>query len=159
MAQHVAHSTPAVADRSAGARSHPVRLQHLPPLWETQLPPPSLPVGVAVLAGISAVAGLLLLLSGLLFALNYYASPLVPSGLVLLHVGDPFGASILIVLGAAVVALSSALWHQELWAFYLSVGFLFFGLAYLFFTASITLLFLVLLGVFVYLIAVRHHFY
>jgi hypothetical protein len=39
------------------------------------------------------------------------------------------------------------------------VGALFFGEAYLFFTATITVLFLLLLVVFVYLLAVRHNFY
>ena len=134
-------------------------VQHLPPVWERQLPPPSLPIGVAILSMVTAALGVLLIVSGILFVLSYYASVVVPSSLVIFHVGDPIGATVLVVLGAVIALLSSALWHQELWAFYLMVGFLFLGLAYLFFTDSITYLFVIVLIVFIYLIAVRHHFY
>ena len=137
----------------------PAQVQHLPPVWERQLPPPSLPIGVAVLSIVTAAVGVLLLISGILFVLNYYASIFVPSSLVIFHVGEPVSATVLVILGVVIVLLSSALWHQELWSFYLMVGFLFLGLAYLFFTASITYLFLIVLAVFIYLIAVRHHFY
>jgi hypothetical protein len=137
----------------------PPRVQHLPPIWERQLPPPSLPIGVAILAFVTAALGVLLIVSGILFVLSYYGSLVVPASLVIFHVGNPIGATVLVVLGAVIALLSSALWHQELWAFYLAVGFLFLGLAYLFFTDSITYLFLIVLVVFIYLIAVRHHFY
>ncbi len=137
----------------------PPTVQHLPPVWERQLPPPSLPVGVALLAIVTAAVGVLLIVSGILFVLTYYGSVVLPSSLVILHVGNPLGATVLVILGAVIAILSSALWHQELWAFYLTVGFLFLGLAYLFFTDSITYLFVIVLVVFIYLIAVRHHFY
>jgi hypothetical protein len=136
-----------------------LKVEHLPPIWERQLPPPSLPIGVAILSIVTAAVGVLLMVSGILFVLNYYGSLVVPSSLVILHVGSPTGATVLVVLGAVIALLSSALWHQELWSFYLMVGFLFGGLAYLFFTDSITYLFLIALVVFIYLIAVRHHFY
>lgn len=137
----------------------PPTVQHLPPIWERQLPPPSLPIGVAILAFVTAALGVLLIVSGILFVLAYYGSLLVPSSLVIFHVGDPIGATVLVILGTVIALLSSALWHQEVWAFYLMVGFLFLGLAYLFFTDSITYLFVIVLVVFIYLIAVRHHFY
>jgi hypothetical protein len=137
----------------------PGKVQHLPPIWERQLPPPSLPIGVAVLAIVTAAIGVVLIVSGILFVLNYYGSVLLPGSLVFFHVGNPIGATVLVVLGVVIALLSSALWHQELWSFYLMVGFLFLGLAYLFFTDSITYLFLIVLVVFIYLIAVRHHFY
>jgi hypothetical protein len=136
-----------------------LRVEHLPPIWERQLPPPSLPVGVAVLSIVTAAVGVLLMVSGILFVLNYYGSLVIPASLVIFHVGDPTGATVLVILGAVIALLSSALWHQELWSFYLMVGFLFLGMAYLFFTDSITYLFLVVLVVFIYLIAVRPHFY
>jgi hypothetical protein len=136
-----------------------LKVEHLPPIWERELPPPSLPIGVAILSIVTAAVGVLLMVSGILFVLNYYGSLVVPSSLVILHVGSPTGATVLVVLGAVIALLSSALWHQELWSFYLMVGFLFLGLAYLFFTDSITYLFLIALVVFIYLIAVRHHFY
>ena len=134
-------------------------VQHLPPVWERQLPPPSLPIGVAILSIVIAAVGVVLIVSGILFVLSYYGSLVIPASLVILHVGNPVGATVLVVLGVVIALLSSALWHQELWAFYLMVGFLFLGLAYLFFTDSITYLFLIVLVVFIYLIAVRHHFY
>jgi hypothetical protein len=154
MARQLARPT-AEGDSDDGAP----KVQHLPPVWERQLPPPSLPIGVAILSVVTAAVGVLLMVSGILFVLSYYASVVVPSSLVIFHVGDPLGATVLVVLGAVIALLSSALWHQELWAFYLMVGFLFLGLAYLFFTDSITYLFVIVLIVFIYLIAVRHHFY
>jgi len=156
MARQIAR--PSTAADSDGDDASP-EVQHLPPVWERQLPPPSLPIGVAILSIVTAAVGVLLLISGILFVLTYYASVLVPSSLVIFHVGDPAGAVVLVVLGGVIALLSSALWHQELWAFYLMVGFLFLGLAYLFFTDSITYLFVIVLVVFIYLIAVRHHFY
>jgi hypothetical protein len=63
------------------------------------------------------------------------------------------------VLGGAVIAVARALWDLERWSLYLGVGGTFFGLTYLFFTSQITILFLLLLGLFVYLLSVRHHFY
>ncbi|MGA7861491.1 MAG: hypothetical protein WCB19_06500 [Thermoplasmata archaeon] len=156
MARHIAR--PSTAADSDGDDAPPT-VQHLPPVWERQLPPPSLPIGVAILSIVTATVGVLLMISGILFVLTYYASVFVPSSLVIFHVGDPTGAVVLVVLGAVIALLSSALWHQELWAFYLMVGFLFLGLAYLFFTDSITYLFVIVLVVFIYLIAVRHHFY
>ncbi len=144
---------------SADDGDGPPTVQHLPPVWARQLPPPSLPIGVAILAIVTAAIGVLLIVSGILFDLTYYGSVVLPSSLIILHIGDPLGAIVLVVLGGVIAILSSALWHQELWAFYLTVGFLFLGLAYLFFTDSITYLFVIVLVVFIYLIAVRHHFY
>lgn len=150
---------PASSADSDDATAAAPNVQHLPPVWERQLPPPSLPIGVAMLSIITAAVGVLLVVSGLLFVLNFYGSFILPSSLVIFHVGSPTGATVLVILGVVIGLLSSALWHQELWAFYLTVGFLFLGLAYLFFTDSITYLFVIVLVVFIYLIAVRHHFY
>ena len=135
------------------------KIDHLPPIWERQLPPPSLPIGVAVLAFAAAALGVLLVVSGILFVLNYYASLIVPASLVIVHVGAPVTATVLVILGVVVLILSTALWRQEVWSFYLMVGFQFLGLSYLFFTGSVTYLFVIVLVVFIYLIAVRHHFY
>jgi hypothetical protein len=157
MSRQVARPT-AVGDSDDDDGSSP-RVQHLPPVWERQLPPPSLPIGVAILALVTAAVGVLLIVSGILYVLSYYGSLVVPASLVIFHVGNPTGATVLVVLGVMIALLSSALWHQELWSFYLMVGFLFLGLAYLFFTDSITYLFLIVFAVFIYLIAVRHHFY
>ena len=156
MARSVAHPTSSASEEDD---SGSFRIEHLPPIWERQLPPPSLPIGVGILAFASAALGVLLVVSGILFVLNYYASLIVPASLVIVHVGAPVTATVLVILGVVVLILSTALWRQELWSFYLMVGFLFLGLAYLFFTGSLTYLFVIVLVVFIYLIAVRHHFY
>ena len=114
---------------------------------------------MAVLAFAAAALGVLLVVSGILFVLNYYASLIVPASLVIVHVGAPVTATVLVILGVVVLILSTALWRQEVWSFYLMVGFQFLGLSYLFFTGSVTYLFVIVLVVFIYLIAVRHHFY
>jgi hypothetical protein len=147
------------ADTDGNDGDGPPRVEHLPPIWERQLPPPSLPIGVAVLAIVTAAVGVVLIVSGVLFVLAIYGSLVIPSSLVIFHVGSALGATVLVVLGSVITLLSTALWHQELWAFYLMVGFLFLGLSYLFFTDFITYLFVIVLVVFIYLIAVRHHFY
>jgi hypothetical protein len=134
-------------------------VQHLPPRPVTTVRP-SLPVGVAILAVLLGLAGLLLLLTGALAFLHLYTGSAMFSGnLFVSGTIDEYGAAILLVLGAAIVALARALWDQELWALYLMVLLLFTGMAYEFFTASITVLFLLLIGLFIYLLAVRHHFY
>ncbi|MGI0150486.1 MAG: hypothetical protein ACREC5_00930, partial [Thermoplasmata archaeon] len=66
---------------------------------------------------------------------------------------------ILILLGVALLALARSLFDLERWSLYVTVGLLFLGETYLFFTGSITVLFLVLLALFMYLLTVRHHFY
>ncbi len=137
----------------------PLPTQHLPPRWSPKRLTPSLPLGVAVLSVGLAAVGLVLFLSGALIFLNTYIPQSVPSALLILPSVDPLGAAILLLVGTVLVGLANALWHQELWALYLTVGALFAGEAYLFFTATITVLFVLLLIVFVYLLAVRQHFY
>ena len=137
-----------------------VHIAHLPPKWEpTPDLRPLLPIGAAILAVLLALAGLVVLVSGLLFLLNAYVSGLVPPELLILKSVDLLGAAILVLLGAMLLALANALWHQERWALWTTIVVLFAGLAYLFFTASITVLFLVFLVLFIYLLAVRRHFY
>lgn len=132
---------------------------HLPPHWEPTPIIPSLPFGVAFLAILVAGGGVLLVVSAVLAFLHLLAGAYLPAGILIFAPVDEIGAGVLLVLGAVLIAVARALWDLELWALYLSVVALFAGLAYLFFTASITILFVVLLVVFVYLLAVRHHFY
>jgi hypothetical protein len=127
--------------------------------WTPTPVTPGLPLGVAIFALIIAVTGLVLFLAGGLALLNYYSPDSVPSGLLILPSVDPVGAAILLLIGTVTLGLAHALWHQERWALWLTVGALFLGEAYLFFTATITVLFLLGLVVFVYLLAVRDHFY
>lgn len=137
----------------------PLRVQHLPPAWNPTLPPPSRPIGVAILAVLLAIGALATILAGAFFLINVYAGALVPASLLIVQNIDTLGAAILVVLGAVLLALSQALWRQETWALWTTVALLFGGLTYLFFTDSITVLFVLFLVLFVYLLAVRQHFY
>jgi hypothetical protein len=149
--------TPAAAARRAGRSSAEVR--HLPTQWQPGHVRPKLPIGAAVIAVVIAAMGLILLISGTLFVLDYYSPGLVPTSLLILHSFDPIGASILVILGAILLGIASALWDQERWALYTIIGIDFVLLAYEFINGSLTYLFLVLLVVFIYLVAVRRHFF
>ena len=136
-----------------------VHVGHLPPRWEPTAVVPTLPIGVAVLSVLIAIAGLVVLLAGALFLLNTYLANVVPATLLIVQSVDPIGAAVLMVFGAILLSVATALWRLEAWALWTTVVVLFLAIAYLFFTASITVLFLVLLGLFIYLLTVRHHFY
>ncbi len=129
------------------------------PSWTPKGYVPRLPLGVAIFSVALAAFGILLFLAGALAFLNAYAPQSVPSSLLILPSIDPIGAAILLLIGTVIVGLANALWHQERWALFLTVGALFAGEAYLFFTATITVLFLLVLVLFVYLVTVREHFY
>ncbi len=132
---------------------------HLPPQWSPDTVRPSLPIGVAVLAVVIGIIGILLILAGGLFLIEVYTNDALPTSVLIIHSIDPVGAALLILLGAILLALATALWRQEAWALYTTVAVSFAGLTFLFFTNSITYLFLILLVVFVYLLVVRRHFY
>ncbi len=156
------HSPGSATDPSSptGAAAPPVRFQHLPRPYRPPPLKPSLPLGVAVFAvalGIGAVAALL---AGALFLLNaFLGSGVVPNAILLTTSIDNLGAAVLVLLGAALLALARALFDLERWSLYVTVGLLFLGDTYLFFTGSVTVLFLLLLALFIYLLTVRHHFY
>jgi hypothetical protein len=137
-----------------------VRVQHLPRPYHPPPLRPSLPIGVAIFAILLAIVALIVLLAGALVLLNtFLGSAVVPTSLFITAMIDPWGAAIFVVLGAALLALARALWDLELWSLWVTVGLIFLGQAYLFFTGSLTVAFLLLLLVFIYLLSVRHHFY
>lgn len=137
----------------------PVTVEHLPPRWEPGPIRPPLPLGVAVLSVLIAIIGALLLVAGCLFLLHYYLASAVPASLLILSSIDAVGAAILVLFGAVLISVATALWRQETWALWTTIVVVFFALAYLFFTGSITVLFLLFLLLFIYLFTVRHHFY
>jgi hypothetical protein len=145
--------------RPVAASGGAPEIQHLPPRWEPTPVRPSLPVGVAILSVLIALGGLIVLVSGLLFLLNQYLGTTIPAQLLIVHQVDVIGAAVLVLLGAVLLGVATALWNQEAWALYTTVVVLFLALGYLFFTASITVVFLLFLLLFVYLLAVRHHFF
>jgi hypothetical protein len=145
--------------RAAAASTGAPEVQHLPKQWSPTPVRPTLPIGVAVLCFLIALGGLAVLLSGVLFLLNEYLGTAIPTQLLIVHQVDVLGAAVLVLLGAVLLGVATALWNQEAWALYTTVVVLFLALGYLFFTASITVIFLLFLLLFVYLLAVRHHFF
>jgi len=119
----------------------------------------SRPLGVAILAFLVGLFGFLLILGGALVVAGAAALSFlgVPSGFAGLG-GVEFGAIVLII-GLIVLGLAVGLWHLRMWALVLTLLFVLFelisyGLAGLFVTFG----FIFALILFVYLLAVHHHF-
>lgn len=144
---------------AAAASDGAPAVEHLPPAWEPTSITPPLPIGVAILSVLIAIGAVVLLVAGCLFLLHYYFPMAVPSDLLVVSSVDTIGASILVLFGAILVSVATALWRQEAWALWTTVVVVFLALTYLFFTGSITVLFLIFLVLFIYLVTVRHHFY
>ncbi len=135
------------------------------PYPQAYQPPPSRPVGVAILAILMILAGALLTLLALLLV---FGSSLILVGGVPLAGLALAGSFIFLLLSLLVLAAGLGLWHLRPWAWWLSVIVLvlivvneFWGttLAHLRSLSAVSLLiigFPVLL--LIYLIAVRHHF-
>jgi hypothetical protein len=134
-------------------------VRRLPRAWRPVLPTPRLPIGVALLALAVAVLGVVLVAAGIFALGNQFVAGWIPLPKPILAIDDPLADAIVALLGGVLLAVATALWRQEVWAFALTLGALFFGLIFLFFTASITVAFLLVLVVFIYLLAVRRHFY
>ncbi len=120
---------------------------------------PRLPIGVALVSAVIAIFAVIMLLAGLLFMLDTYFGNLFPPSIEIFQSIDLLGAAILVVLGAGLLSIATALWHQETWALWTTVILVFATTAYLFFTGSITVLFVVFVVLLVYLLAVRRYFY
>jgi hypothetical protein len=136
-----------------------VTFEHLPPRWEPTPVVPKRPVGVAVISVLISLVAIVLVLAGLLYLLSDYLGPFVPSALDLIPSIDLWGAVIVVIVGAALLGIATSLWRQETWALWTTIVLVFATMAYLFFTDSITVLFLVFVVLFVYLISVRRYFY
>ncbi len=143
----------------AGPADAPMRFDHLPPRWEPTPVRPRLPIGIAVVSVVLAVLGVVMVLGGILFLLALYEGAFVPASLEIFQAIDPYGAAILVVLGATLLGVATSLWRQETWALWTTIVLVFGTSAYLFFTGSITVLFLLFVALFVYLISVRRFFY
>ncbi len=149
--------SPSTSTASSG--DTPVTFDRLPPRWEPTPLVPQRPLGVAIIAVLIAIFAFVLLLAGILYVLSSYFGAFVPSSLELIPSLDIYGAGIVAVLGAALLGIATALWNQETWALWTTIVLVFATTAYLFFTESITVLFLVFVVLFVYLISVRRYFY
>ena len=149
------------ASASSAVASSPgtVEYDHLPPRWEPTPERPRLPIGVAIVAVLLALLAIVLVLAGVLFLINTIVGNVVPPVFELVPTIDLLGAAILSVLGVALLVIATALWRQETWALWTTIVLVFATTAYLFFTGSITVLFLLFVILFVYLLAVRRYFY
>jgi len=136
-----------------------VTIGHLPPRWEPTPVHPRLPIGVAVVSVLLALFAVTMVLAGLLYLLATSFGEVVPASLEIFQSIDVLGAAILLVLGASLLAVATALWRQEVWSLWLTLALVFGTTAYLFFTDSITVLFLIFVVLFIYLISVRRYFY
>jgi hypothetical protein len=136
-----------------------VNIEHLPPKWEPTPARPRLPIGVAVISVLIALFALVMVLGGLLYLLASVAGTVVPPSLEIFTSIDLFGAAILVILGAALLGIATSLWRQETWALWTTIVLVVGTAAYLFFTDSISVLFLVAVVLFIYLISVRRYFY
>jgi hypothetical protein len=137
----------------------PSEVGHLPPAWSPTPVQPRLPLGVAVVSIIIGLVGFLLVLAALLFVLGELPGAVVPTSLEIFAAGDTFGALILLVVGVSLLAVATALYRQETWALWTTIVLVFVMTAYLFFTGSITILFVLFVVLLVYLLAVRRYFY
>jgi len=121
--------------------------------------PPSRPLGVAILAVLVGLLGFLLILGGALVlagaaAVSYLG---IPSGLAGVH-GIELGAVVLII-GLIILGLALGLWHLRMWALVLTLLFVLFELAIYGLAGDfVSVGFILALILFIYLIAVRHHF-
>jgi hypothetical protein len=147
------------ASATAPSPAASLAVEHLPPRWEPTPYHPRLPIGVAIVSVLIAVFAVVMVLAGLLFFLAAYFGDVVPASLEIFQSIDLYGAGILMVLGASLLAVATALWRQETWALWVTLLLVFGTTAYLFFTGSITVLFLIFVVVFIYLICVRRYFY
>jgi hypothetical protein len=144
---------------TASAGDAPVEFDQLPPRWEPTPVRPRLPVGVALVAILIAISAVIMVLAGALYLLDLTGTSYVPSSIDLFPSIGFLGAVILMVLGLALLTIATSLWRQETWALWTTLVIVFGTTLYLFFTGSITVLFVLLVVLFVYLLSVRRYFY
>jgi hypothetical protein len=122
---------------------------------------PPRPLGVAVLAVLVGLFGVLLIVGGLLIVigagvLSIFGTGAIPS--VVGHVGLVVGA-VVVIFGAIILGLAVGLWHLRMWALALTLLVLIVELALLGYAGEfLTLTFLISLVLFIYLLAVNRHF-
>ena len=152
-------SSTANARAGASANGSVVEYDHLPPTWEPTPVRPKLPIGVGIVSVLIAAFGVVMLLAGIFYLLATASFNVVPASLEIFQSIDLYGAAVLAVLGAALIGIATSLWRQETWALWTTLVLVFATAAYLFFTGSITVLFLIFVVLFLYLISVRRYFY
>jgi hypothetical protein len=151
-------STSTTASPTAPRHRDAFEFDHLPPLL---FPPgyrPRRPLGVGVVSLLVGSFGTVLVLSGILANLVAYGGPLVPASLSIVGSTDAVVNGILAGVGAVLIVVATGLWRQEEWALYTLSGLALAGMIYLLLVGSVTLLFLLLLILGLYLLFVRRYF-
>lgn len=125
---------------------------------------PHRPIGIAILSVLVVLIGVGALVIGLIVLLAPTIA-LGPLGGLVTIFGEnvftlgPLGGAGMFLGGFILLSVANGLWHQELWALALCAVALFAAEAVIFFYfLPFTYLFFVLLGLFVYLLAVRKSF-
>ncbi|MEM0128809.1 MAG: hypothetical protein QXG65_01395 [Thermoplasmata archaeon] len=149
---------------TATSDSAPLEWDHLPEEYDPHAFVPRRPFGLIAICGAIAFASIVVIVAAAFYLIGTYLGGWLPAGslpasLTILNGLSPLSAGILLVFGGAMIGVATALWRQETWAFYTVVTVLVGGIAYLLVTATLGILLVVLAGLFLYLIAVRHYFY
>jgi hypothetical protein len=126
---------------------------------QTTPPEPSRPLGVAILAVLIGIAGILWTLLGLLViasvSIGAYTGA-IPS---VFGVTGIVAGIVLLIVGLIVLGLALGLWHQRMWALVLTILFLLVELAiYGYARDFLSWGFVIALVLLVYLAAVHRHF-
>ncbi len=127
-------------------------------------PDEDMPILVAIIAVLMGIIGGAALILGLVYIFSPWASGLDQNAIVqflnqyVIHAG-PLTGILLAIGGAAVVSIAMGLWHQEAWSLWFCVVAIALGEVYLFFfKVPFSYIFLSLLILYIYLLAVRQHF-
>jgi hypothetical protein len=120
--------------------------------------PTSRPLGVAILAVLVGIFGILLIIGGILILALGVTSSVIGAGF-FGETGIVLGAIVLIV-GLIILGVALGLYHLRLWALVLALIVTFFELvAYGYAGHFVSLGFILALIIFVYLLAVHRHFH
>jgi hypothetical protein len=149
---------------SPATHAQTVEFDHLPESWEPEAFVPRRPAGVAFVSILIAMGATVLIVASVFYLIGTYASGWLPAGVLpaswtVLTSLTPLSAGVLLVLGGALIGVSTALWRQESWALYILYVFTIGGVVYLLATGAFTVMLLLLVLLFLYLVAVRHYFY
>ncbi len=123
-------------------------------------PPPSRPLGVAILAVLVGLFAILLILSGALVLVGGVAFSVLGHGRSLFGLPLVVFGAIFLIGGLIILAAALGLWHLRLWALVLALIFTFLEMLSYGLSGQIaTVGFVFSLILFVYLLAVHRHFH
>jgi len=149
---------PTSSSASSTSYREAFEFDHLPPVLYPPGYRPRRPLGVGVVSFLVGSFGTLLVLAGILANLVAYGGPLVPSSLSIVGSTDGIVNGVLAGVGAVLIVVATGLWRQEEWALYTLSGLALSAMIYLLFVGSVTVLFLLLLILGLYLLLVRRYF-